>query len=163
MKDIYLSQILELRLIVGLLGEKAAHNWWPTAFFDSSSWAFLEPAFPKTFRLAQYHGVVEAARRVHDNHLNLGTYHLFRLPEEVEQDLHAMMKGGNGQRSFPTDKETASQSLKALAGKIPKSHIGPVSIGTIADLQSNTLVATMASIYMSAFADGHKTYPYLVS
>ena len=50
-------------------------------------------------RLAQYHGVSEAARRVHDEHLSVGSFHLFRLPEEMEQDLHALLQAG-GKASF---------------------------------------------------------------
>ena len=53
--------------------------------------------FSKTSRLAQYHGVLEAARRLHDEHLSVGSYHLFRLPEEVEQDLHALVQTITGE------------------------------------------------------------------
>lgn len=163
MKDTYLSQVLELRLVVGLLGEKMQHDWWPTAFFDSSSHLFLEPAFPKTFRVAQYHGVVEAARRLHDEHLNLGTYHLFRLPEEVEQDLHGVMRDREAMTSSPTNKADALEALKRLAGKSSKSNVGPISIGAITDLQSASVISTMAGAYLTAFSHGHKTYPYLTN
>ena len=78
-------------------GERAQCNWWPTAFYEASSRLFLEPAFVKTSRLAQYHAVVEAARRLHDEHLNVGSYHLFRLPEEIEQDLHSLKLSNDGE------------------------------------------------------------------
>jgi hypothetical protein len=163
MKDTHLSQILELRLVVGLLGEKAQNDWWPTAFFDASSHLFLEPAFPKTFRLAQYHGVVEAARRLHDEHLNLGSYHLFRVPEEVEQDLHGMMKDDEKGKSSLTTQADALEALARIAGGKSKSNIGPVSIGSFADLSSASVIKAIAGAYLTAFSEGHKTYPYLTN
>ena len=69
MKESYLSTLLQLRLLIGFLGERAQFAWWPTAFYEPSSHLFLEPVFAKTSRLAQYHGVLEAARRLHDEHL----------------------------------------------------------------------------------------------
>jgi hypothetical protein len=86
-------------MLVGFLGERAQFAWWPTAFYEASSRLFLEPVFSKTSRLAQYHGVLEAARRLHDEHLSVGSYHLFRLPEEVEQDLHAIVQSSDGRRT----------------------------------------------------------------
>src|SRR5690606_20401440 len=91
-----LTGLLRLRFAVGFLGEQAQYAWWPTAFYGPSSRLFLEPVFSKTSRLAQYHGVLEAARRLHDDHLNVGSYHLFRLPEEIEQDLHAAVQSSLG-------------------------------------------------------------------
>jgi hypothetical protein len=78
--------LLKLRLTVGFLGERSQFAWWPTAYYEPSSRLFLEPVFSKTSRLAQYHGVLEAARRLHDEHLSAGSYHVFRLPEEIEED-----------------------------------------------------------------------------
>ena len=92
MKDDSLPTWLYLRLLVGYLGERAQGAWWPTAFYEPSGRLFLEPVFGKTARLAQYHGVLEAARRLHDDHLSVGRYHLFRLPEEVEQNLHGLIE-----------------------------------------------------------------------
>lgn len=57
MNESYLSTLLQLRLLVGFLGECAQFGWWPTAFHEASSRLFLEPVFAKTSRLTQYHGV----------------------------------------------------------------------------------------------------------
>src|SRR5882672_6241718 len=98
MSQAHLPTLLQLRLHVGFLGERAQCNWWPTAFYEASSRLFLEPVFSKTSRLTQYHAVAEAARRLHDEHLNVGSYHLFRLPEEIEQDLHSLTLGSDGEK-----------------------------------------------------------------
>jgi len=159
-------RLAQLRLIVGYLGERAQFAWWPTAFYESTSRPFLEPVFTKTSQLAQYHGVLEAARRVHDEHLNVGSYHLFRLPEEVEQDLHSIVQSGVGSEfliQVPTTKEEALVALGHLASEIPKDGIGPILIGSIKDLESPEIAKEIASAYLSALLKNVKSYPYLGS
>ena len=117
MTESYLLKLLEIRLLVGFLGERAQFDWWPTAFHEPSSRLFLEPVFSKTVRLAQYHGILEAARRLHDEHLSVGSYHLFRLPEEVEEDLHAMLQSSVGEElasQVPQSKEGALEIIEAF-------------------------------------------------
>lgn len=164
MQNNHLTTLLRLRLLTGFLGERAQHAWWPTAFYEPSSRLFLEPVFVKTARLAQYHGVVEAARRLHDEHLNVGSFHLFRLPEEVEQDLHALMQGEAGTElvaALPLSKDSALDALKGAAEESKASGDGPVMVGQVQDLASPTVAASMAATYLSAFTRGAKAYPYL--
>ena len=165
MKESYLPTLLQMRVLVGFLGERAQCAWWPTAFYEASSRLFLEPVFSKTSRLAQYHGVLEAARRLHDEHLSVGSYHLFRLPEEVEQDLHAIVQSSVGEDLVshePQNKEAALKALKQLAGSGCKSSVGPIAVGGIKDLDSTDTLKTIAAAYLSAFNQNAKTYPYLV-
>jgi hypothetical protein len=166
MKESYLTTLLQLRVIVGFLGERAQCAWWPTAFYEASSRLFLDPVFSKTSRLAQYHGVMEAARRLHDEHLSVGSYHLFRLPEETEQDLHATVQGSSGDEmacQVAQGKEAALDALKLLATTSgSRSCVGPVVAGNIKDLDSADTLKTIAAAYLSAFNQNVKTYPYLV-
>ena len=165
MKESYLLTLLQMRMLVGFLGECAQCAWWPTAFYEASSRLFLEPVFAKTSRLAQYHGVLEAARRLHDEHLSVGSYHLFRLPEEVEQDLHAIVQSGAGEELtslVPSSKEAALDALKRLAATGGASSVGPVAVGGIKDLDSTDTLKAIAAAYLSAFTQNTKTYPYLV-
>lgn len=158
--------LLELRVLVGFLGERAQYAWWPTAFYEPSSRLFLEPVFSKTSRLAQYHGVLEAARRLHDEHLSVGSYHLFRLPEEVEQDLHATVQSSAGEEELasqaPQSKEAALVALKRLAATGGAASVGPTAVGGIKDLDSTDTLKAIAAAYLSAFTQNAKTYPYLV-
>ena len=166
MKDSYLSTVLQMRLIVGFLGERPQFAWWTTSFFGDYSLRSLEFVTPKTSLLAQYHGVVEAARKLHDEHLNVGSYHLFRLPEEVEQDLHAMMQSGVGTelaKQVPLDKDAALAALKTLAGAIPSAAVGPTAVGNIDQLSAGETLKSVAGTYVSAFSQNDQTYPYLVS
>lgn len=165
MKTTGLQAILKTRLLVGYLGERAQHNWWLTSFYDPSSRLFLEPVFSRTPRLAQYHGVLEAARRLHDEHLSVGSYHLFRLPEEVEQDLHNMLQSPEAAEFTAREmssKDTALGSLKGLAGEVSAKSVGPTAIGNIKDLDSPKTVKSFAASYLSAFNHDAKAYPYLV-
>lgn len=163
--DAYLPTILQLRLLVGFLGERAQHGWWPTSFFGDYSMRSLEFVAPKTSSLAQYHGTVEAARRLHDEHLSVGSYHLFRLPEEVEQDLHALVQSTEGAAvsgELPKDKEPALASLAKMASTAVAAAEGPVSVGSISALNDPDTAKSMASIYAKALSANVKAYPYLV-
>lgn len=165
MKESYLPTLLQMRMLVGFLGERAQCAWWPTAFYEASSRLFLEPVFSKTSRLAQYHGVLEAARRLHDEHLSVGSYHLFRLPEEVEQDLHAIVQSSAGEElasQTPQSKEAALDALKCLATTSGTASVGPTAVGSINDIDSTDTLMAIAAAYLSAFAQDAKTYPYLV-
>jgi hypothetical protein len=164
MTEPYLTTLLEMRLLVGYLGERSQFAWWPTVFYDASSRLFLEPVFSKTSKVAQYHGVLEAARRLHDEHLSVGSYHLFRLPEEIEQDLHTLvhsvdgMLGGQAHRST----EAALEALQRLA--TPSTgilNVGPTAIGNSKDIDSSDTLRAIADAYLTAFSHNAKTYPYL--
>ncbi len=175
------TTLLELRLLVCVLGEKAHFGWWPTSFYEAMSPLFLEPVFSATTRLAQYHGASEAARRVHDEHLNVGAYHLFRLPEEVEQDLHGLILGPTGESLQPQaglDREALLAALKRLAARDeataanlaaapgnPVNHpppAGPIALGPLQDLESPHILARWAGAYWSAFDTQTRSYPYLL-
>lgn len=166
MKESYLSTLLQMRLLVGFLGERAQFAWWPTAFFEPSSRLFLEPVFAKTSRLAQYHGVVEAARRLHDEHLNVGSYHLFRLPEEIEQDLHLIVQERDGESVASPALQSMDGALDALknrAGGRSSPAEGPIVVGSIGELDSPSAAQAVAGAYLSAFMQNTKTYPYFAS
>lgn len=161
--DASLSAVLNLRVLVGFLGERSQFGWWPTTFYDASGRLFLEPIFPKSQNLAQYQGVTAAACRLHDEHLSVGTYHLFRLPEEIEQDLyHMAQSGGDGlsPSALYGDQQGALSALASLSGSERISGVGPVSIGNIAELNGHLM--PLASVYHSAFQSNTQSFPYLV-
>jgi len=160
-----LSTLLQMRLLVGFLGERAQFAWWPTSFYESSSKLFLEPIFSKTPHLARYHGVLEAARLLHDEHLSVGSYHLFRLPEEVEQDLHAILQGRVGEEFtslISQSKEGALDALRLLSSTSCTLGVGPTAVGYIKDIDSTDTLTAIASAYFLAFMQNVRTYPYLV-
>lgn len=160
--------IVRLRIIVGYLGEKAQFGWWPTELYTPSSAAFLNPVFARTTALAQYHGVKEAARRLCDEHIGVGrVFHLFRLPETLEQSLFEVLQDPAtvvaahqtiGARATALD---ALQSQSNAKSQGPNQE-GPLQIGTTADLDDDAWLAAAAGCYHAAFAKGVRSYPYLV-
>jgi hypothetical protein len=161
-----MKQIITLRYVIGFLGEKSQFGWWPTAFYDSSSRLFLEPVFSKTAPLAQYHGVVEAGRRIHDEHLNVGSYHLFRLTEEIEQNLHETVQSKLGElfdSELITTPETALEILGGSSSGGDEPAEGPVLVGEIEDLLSTAVLGKLTSIYRAAFSSNTQAFPYLVN
>ena len=159
-----LTQITRLRLIVGFLGEQSQFNWWPSSFFTASSRAFLSPIFSKTTFVAQYQGVKEAASRVHDERIGIGAvYHLFRLPEHVEQALFASLHDkefADAVSGQVQDKEHALESLATLADAPPEAGEGPVCVGEIEELLAGKTLGVLAQHYRSAFARSTEVYPY---
>ena len=163
--DPCLTTILQLRLLVGFLGERSQHGWWPTSFFGEYSMRSLEFVAPKTASLAQYHGTVEAARRLHDEHLSVGSYHLFRLPEEVEQDLHALLRSTAGvevTNAVLKDKDSAMAVLVKMANAGMAAAEGPVSVGSISALSELETAKSIAGVYVNALSANVKAYPYMV-
>ena len=159
-------RIIELRCLVGFLGEKSQFNWWPTSFYEATSIRFLEPVFSRTAPIAQYHGTVEAARRLHDEHLSVGSYHLFRLPEEVEQDLQDAMQAQLSdvfELSKIADQDTALSALSSTSTPRSESGSGPVMIGKIEDVRNFALLDNLTATYRSAFAANSQAFPYLVA
>lgn len=165
MSEPYKGVLLKQRLLVGLLGERAQFGWWLTSFYEATSRSFLDPVFPKTSRLAQYHGTLEAARKVHDEHLSVGSYHLFRLPEELEQDLHSLMLSevGLAMASTLLDSRSALDALAQIAGDGRTLSEGPTVVGDIKEIDSPAVVKAIAGTYLSAFQQNTRSYPYLVS
>src|SRR5947207_11300108 len=91
-----IHQTIVLRLAVGILGEHGQAAWWPSMFLGQHANAFLSPIFGSKTRMAQYHGVTEAACRIHDERIGVGrVFHLFRLPETIEQRLSAAFQEGS--------------------------------------------------------------------
>jgi hypothetical protein len=102
---------------------------------------------------------------LHDEHLSVGSYHLFRLPEEIEQDLHAMVQGGGGEEvasQVAQSEEAAMDALKRLAATSGTPGVGPTAVGSIKDIDSTDTLKAIAAAYLSAFKQNAKTYPYLV-
>lgn len=160
-----LQEIARLRLIVGFLGEKAQHNWWSSEFFSATAPAFLNPVFGKTTLLAQYHGVKESARRMHDEYIGIGrVFHLFRLPESTEQALFEMIQEASIAeilRSEVGTLETAETALHELSESSGSLREGPVQVGSVADLDGTRWISEAARCYEAAFKTGSRSFPYL--
>jgi hypothetical protein len=154
---------VRLRLAVGLLGERSTPGWWQSSFLSQSASAFLEPIFGSRRLLAQYGGITEAARLVHDERIGVGrVFHLFRLPEAMEQSLAEEI---NQDLFSKIDKDASSDGwamgvLQELASGESEPREGPVQIGLIASMMNQSGLEDTASRYRQAFQSGVQCFPY---
>jgi hypothetical protein len=158
-----LETITQLRLYVGCLGEKNQFGWWASSFFTPSSNAFLEPLFSRTQLLAQCNGATQAAALVHDERIGVGhVYHLFRLPEDLEQGLHRELHDPKFGNMIPDNVSPTRvlESLGKLALTQKAEDEGPMRIGSISDLYLVDIWKQVAGLYTSAFQQEKEIYPY---
>jgi hypothetical protein len=158
-----LTIIAKLRIYIGYLGEKDQYGWWKSSFFTTSSDAFLAPLFSRTKLLAQVNGVSRAASLLHDEHIGVGNvYHLFRLPENLEQGLHQKLKDQEFTKALPKPLTQAvvMSYLKESVKKFYSEEVGPVRIGSISDLYTIDAWVNVATSYLNAFTNHQIIYPY---
>jgi hypothetical protein len=160
--DTIVGQVVSLRLAVGLLGERENAGWWASGFTSSTSVSFLSPIFGTKVLQSRYHGVLEAAKRVHDERIGVGrTFHLFRLPEAVERRLFdAVQLGDHDWGDTLSSSASATTVLERLAKKVSEPRPGPALVGGGAALDGNEWVADVASLYAAAFGAGVQCFPY---
>lgn len=157
--------IVELRLLVGFLGEKFQYSWWGSNFMGATSEAFLAPVFSRTTMLARYHGVCEAAMLVHDERIGVGAnFHLYRLPDSVERaaakevasiDSKALMN------SILASSEAALTRLSELSKTKAEKAEGPIVVGNYSDTALKDILLQSAHYYLLAFTDGYQCFPYM--
>ncbi len=155
--------IAELRVLVGYLGEQQP-AWWPSQFYSPTAAAFLGPVFTRSTMLAQYQGVTAAAARKHDDHIGVGrTFHLFRLPETLEQSAAAAFADKDFQvctRALVASRDQALARLAELAGQTASAGEGPVVVGDLTD-ELGSALKSCAALYLDAFSKGIQCFPYL--
>ena len=159
------ERLAKLRLIIGYLGEREQFGWWQSSFFTQGNNAFLFPLFSQTQILAQCNGVTHAAALVHDERIGIGhVYHLFRLPEEIEQGIHKSLHEPALFQSVQkniTKSEMALDFLRKLTGPQLPTEVGPIRVGTIVALRDINSWQKVAGAYLYAFDHNVQIFPYL--
>lgn len=158
------EQLASLRVVVGYLGEKGQAGWWSSSFFAAGSTAFLSPIFARTQLVAQHQGVAGAASKVHDQRIGVGhVYHLFRLPEDLEQAMHQILHQSDVAervKQLVTSREVALQFLRS--GNVPPidGAIGPTRVAGAAGLRQPDAWKAVAATYADGFEQQREIYPY---
>jgi hypothetical protein len=160
-----LDHLATLRAVVGYLGEREQHAWWQSSFFSPASQAFLAPVFGRTQILAQLNGVTRAAAIVHDERIGIGqVYHLFRLPEDVEQGIHRVLHSlelCEQIAALVSSKESAMAYLRQeAADSTAEESVGPIHIGDVHDLRAPSFWLNVIANYDHGFDHGTEVYPY---
>ena len=158
------KKIVELRVLIGYLGEKNQANWWGSDFLSNTASTFLSPIFNRSLFLAQYQGATAAAAKVHDEAIGVGRiYPLFRFPIGIEQASADALNDATFVQALQArlaNRELALARLAELAGKAELAASGPVSLGQMSqDLKAELQRA--AGFYCAAFTSGIQTFPYV--
>ena len=163
--DHEIRSLVQLRLLVGFLGEKSNWNWWGSNFVEPNSEAFLSPIFSRTMMLARYTGVCEAAMLVHDEYIGVGAnYHLYRMPDSTERAAFKMLADSALQQKLSIvlgSTEAAQTKLSQLAATKAHKIEGPVALGSYTHGNLDFLLHESASHYSRAFQEGYKCFPYM--
>jgi hypothetical protein len=156
--------IAKYRLVIGFLGEREQYGWWQSSFFTQGSDAFLSPLFSRTKILAKCNGVTRAAALVHDERIGIGhVYHLFRLPEDVEQGLHQALHDpilGEALQKVTASPEVALEYLHIQRGTKAPADVGPTRVGNIDALRDQNTWYVVAGLYYQAFTTEEMIFPY---
>lgn len=158
-----IKELALLRVTVGFLGEQATPQWWTSSFCGNSGKAFLAPVFPRTYIHAQYQGVVSAAALVHDDRIGIGkVFHLFRLPEDIEQVLQTIVKDkiNVAITEVMRDITSATQFLRGYAGSAQQTSQGPVKVGCLSALRDTSVWKDIAAFYFNGFEHQRETFPF---
>jgi hypothetical protein len=161
-----IEQFISLRLVIGFLGEKKQRAWWDCAFLNSVGIRFLSETFPRTARAAALRSTTEAARLSHDAAIGrLGTFHLFRLPTELEDRIEAELDrlDLSDQQFSISSMEEALDRLKSFVKNPLSAPQGPVQVGVEPKILTANSVAELAAHYHSAFSNGFFCFPYFVA
>jgi hypothetical protein len=158
-----IEAILELRAVVGFLGQKKQKSWWDCSLLDSTGIRFLETTFPRSARAAAFNSTSEAACRIHDMALGkIGLFHLFRFPVFIEEFLQERLAAFSISPAFNAvlDFGSAMERLKQIAGVEIKAPSGPVQVGMEQKILTQTSIHELAAHYLSAFDQGIQCFPY---
>lgn len=157
------EKISLLRVTVGYLGERDQYGWWQSSFFTQGSNAFLLPLFGRTKLLGQSSGVTTAAALVHDERIGIGNvYHLFRLPEDLEQSVHQILQEPSFESKARNIFSSKNQALQHLGENKSTTDFspGPLRIGKIDEIRIIKMWDRVAILYRQAFDNGQVIFPY---
>jgi hypothetical protein len=160
-----ITDIVSLRLSVGLLGERDNAGWWASAFMSPTSAAFLTPIFGSHLLQARYQGVLESARRVHDERIGVGrVFHPFRLQEAIEQSIFdAVQSAGPELSDSVSSPDAARATLARLVGRTIGAKEGPALITHAGMAVGGDWVSEAASLYAAALGAGVQCFPYFMA
>ncbi len=161
--------ILHLRAVVLALGESASPAWWKTEFMNETGLRFLERLYPRTAFHAAVHAAAKAATEAHDRAVGrIGVYHLFRLPESLETEIHRIPPDAD--RDFFSTLRNAMgrpqeliELLAPMCGDEEADSVpGAKKMGTDKDLMTKKALRKTAAVYHMAFARNKPGFPYFI-
>jgi hypothetical protein len=159
-----LQLLLKIRLLVMVLGQKDAADWWSCSFLSSAGGRFLASPFPRSAFWAACHASSIAAARHHDERIGTGgTVHLFRLGQEIEIQLRDKVLRDGWRPDFEPSatREILLGHLKEIAQLPDKAPAaGPVRVSDRSRFVGSKMLSQVAGLYVAAFEKGIQVLPY---
>jgi len=155
-------ELLRLRLLVAALGERLSKPWWRTQFLTPTGQRYMERVFPRRSLPAGMESATIAARRDHDANVGTRSYHLFRLPPHLEDQL-AETVAEHGLDSVELGdglNEVLENVIQLGSGASLPSGSGPKSLGSVKEVLKPAPLASLAALYAKAAQEGTRIYPY---
>ncbi len=104
---------------------------------------------------------------IHDERIGVGdVYHLFRLPEDIEQRLYRVMFDIAHQRKVSaliSNPDGALQYLHEGTLTLGQAGVGPVHVGDTRVLRDVDSWAAASAHYAHAFVHQTQAYPYFAN
>jgi hypothetical protein len=157
-----------LRALVLGIGESNRPPFWKTEFFNETGFRFLERIYPRTFFKAAIYSAGKGACEIHDRAVGrVGIYHLFRLPELLELDIHRIIL--NSYDEFPLHLRSNLGSFEKLMTMLKELYESPEDsrvtpgakrIGSDRSLLTDDMLEKMADSYYRSFDQGKLEFPY---
>jgi hypothetical protein len=162
---------LRLRALVVALGERARPPWWKTEFMTETGFRFLERLYQRSYFRAAVHAAGQAACEIHDKAAGrVGVYHLFRLPESLEAEMHRISTSADEEfvsefRLGLSDARKLMEMLASMHGTPQGVDAGPGArrIGAAKDLAKSDAFCKTAAFYLNAFKQGQPSFPYFAA
>jgi hypothetical protein len=162
-RETRIRTLAKLRVSVAYLGESDQFGWWRTSFLSPTGQRYLEFNFPRTVLSAGVNSASQAAKELHDRRIGRNrVFHLFRLPHDIEQDLHLLLAS-----EFKTEldgliqrRELAMKALAELAEGERMEVEGPISISGTDQMTYKLSLRRTAACYFAAFEGGKQAFPY---
>jgi len=161
---------IRLRALISALGESSNPAWWKSEFMNETGLRFLERLYPRTFVRAAVHAAGRAACEIHDRTVGrVGVYHLFRLPESLEVEMHKVAPSEDDDfykrfRSCLSQQDNLMEMLAPHCNDMgSKADVGPKRIGAASDATTIEGLVTVASVYRNAFRQGKQAFPYFAA
>jgi len=161
-----LQLILRSRIVVLSLGESVQPPWWRTDFLNEIGLRFLERLYPRTAFHAAVHAAGKAACEIHDQAIGRrGAFHLFRLPEALEAEVHAFASLSRNVietelRQNLGNFDVLIAGLKEMGDGSQPAHSGPLRIGSDTDVYRINAFRKTAAVYAAAFIKNRRAFPY---
>ncbi len=156
-----IEQFILLRLQVAYAGEAGRPSWWPTACLTAGAALDFKALFADAAPAVAWQLSSQAACQAHDKWLSGMDYHLFRLPEGLEEAIyHTGLQLSNSQaQALLAQKE----ALLAAPEVQSSPATGPHRLGSSADLLTGNALPALRACYAAAFAEGTQVFPYFTA